>query len=235
MLKIVQHLRVSKHLSTIYTFLVLSCSVWGIVLLVLRILNSTLIFNAFVSTLVFFTTQSNILVFIITLLFFLNFSRKKWFKYLSFIGLVNIFITSLIFNTILGPFMEHLDLIQYVLHTINPILYIILYYIFMPSKISFKYFYIGIIYPLIYIVSVYTWIEPLLGNYMVNTFDDFDGSRYVYPFLDPESYTSYPKGTMAITFVILGISAFFVTFLLNFFKHKIEEANIKNIGPYSSE
>ena len=235
MLKIVQHLRDSKHLSTIYTFLVLSCSVWGIVLLILRILNSTLIFNAFVSTLVFFTTQSNILVFIITLLFFLNFSGKKWFKYLSFIGLVNIFVTGLIFNTMLGPFMEHLDLIQYVLHTINPILYIILYYIFMPSKINFKYFYIGTIYPLIYIVSVYTWIEPFFGNYMVHAFNDFDGSRYVYPFLDPESYTSYPKGTMAITFVVLGISALFVTFLLNFFKHKIEEANIKNIGPYSSE
>jgi hypothetical protein len=238
MLNIVQHLRDSKHLSTIYTFLVLSCSVWGIVLLILRILNSTLIFNAFVSTLVFFTTQSNILVFVVTLLFFLNFGMKKWFKYLSFIGLVNIFITGLIFNTMLGPFMEHLDLIQYVLHTINPILYIILYYVFMPSKISFRCFYIGTIYPIFYIISVYLWIEPLLGNYMIHAFNDFEGSRYVYPFLDPGSYTSYPKGTMAITFIVLGITSLLVTFLLYFFKNKIEEANSrtpKNIGPYSSE
>jgi len=235
MLNIVQHLRDSKHLSISFTFLVLSCSVWGMVLLILRILNSILIFNAFVSTLVFFTTQSNILVFLITLLFSLNFGTKKWFKYLSFIGLVNIFITGLIFNTMLGPFMEHLDLIQYVLHTINPILYIILYYVFMPSKINFKYSYIGTIYPLIYIISVYTLIEPLLGDYMIHAFNEFDGSRYVYPFLDPGSYSSYPNGTMVFTFVILGFSALIVTYLLCFFKNKIEEANTKNIGPYSVE
>jgi hypothetical protein len=238
MLNTVQHLRDSKHLSTIYTFLVLSCSVWGMVLLILRILNSTLIFNAFVSTLVFFTTQSNILVFIITLLFFLDFGRKKWFKYLSFIALVNIFITGLVFNTMLGPFMEHLDLIQYVLHTINPILYIILYYVFMPSKISSRCFYIGTIYPIIYIISVYTWIEPILGDYMIHAFHDFEGSRFIYPFLDPGSYSSYPIGTMAITFFVLGITILILTFLLCFLKNKIEEAISKTpkyIGPYSSE
>ena len=95
MLKLVHYLRDSKHLSTLYTFLVLLCSVWGIILLILRILNSDHFLNAFVATLVFFTTQSNILVLVVTLFFLLKFHYKKWFNYLSFIALVNIFITGL--------------------------------------------------------------------------------------------------------------------------------------------
>jgi len=174
----------------------------------------------------FFTTQSNILVLIVTLLFLLKFDRKNWFKYLSFIGLVNIFITALIFNTLLGPFMDHLNLIQYVLHVIVPILYVILYFVFMPSSLNVKHFFFGMIYPVTYVVLVYMVIEPFLGRFLIFALDDFDGSRFVYPFLDPSTYSNYPKGTMLVFFMILGISLFGITFLLNFLKTKIEEAKI---------
>jgi len=224
--KFVQHLRDSRYLSFIYTFLVFLCSVWGIMLLILRISNSIDILNAFVSTMMFFTTQSNILVLIVTLLFLLKFDQKNWFKYLSFIGLVNIFITALIFNTLLGPFMDHVDLIQYVLHIIVPVMYSILYFVFMPSSLHIKHFFVGIIYPVIYVILVYIVIEPFLGRFLIHALDDFDGSRFVYPFLDPSTYSIYPQGTMLIFFIILGISLFGITFLLNFFKIKIEEVKL---------
>ena len=224
--KFVQHLRDSRHLSFIYTILVFLCSVWGIALLILRIFDSTHILSAFVSTMMFFTTQSNILVLMITLLFLLKFDRKKWFKSLSFIGLVNIFITALIFNTLLGPFMDHVNLIQYVLHVIVPVLYFILYFVFMPSRLNIMHFSIGMIYPVLYVISVYLVIEPFLGNFFIHALDDFDGSRFVYPFLDPSTYSIYPQGTMLIFFIILGISLIGLTFLLNFLKITIEEALI---------
>jgi hypothetical protein len=224
MLKMTHYLRDSKHLTTLYTLLVLLGSVWGIILLSLRIINSDHFLNAFVTTLVFFTTQSNILVFVITILFLLNFHNKKWFNILSFITLVNIFITGLIFNTILGPYMGNLDLIQYVLHTINPILYIILYYIFIPTKIDLKHSFIGIIFPAVYIIAVYTLIEPYLGNYIFNTFNEFDGSRFVYPFLDPNYYEVYEKVTLFYALFLLGLSATILTFLLNILKNKLENS-----------
>jgi len=227
MLKLVHYLRDSKHLSTLYTFLVLLCSVWGIILLILRILNSDHFLSAFVATLVFFTTQSNILVLIVTLLFLLKFHYKKWFNYLSFIALVNIFITGLIFNTILGPFMGKLDLIQYVLHTINPVLYILLYYIFMPTKLDHKYSFIGILFPAFYIISVYSFIEPFLGNYILNAFNEFEVSRFVYPFLDPTNYESHPKGNLFFVLFTLGLSASILSFLLNLLKNKLESSMFK--------
>ena len=228
MLKTIQHLRDSRHISLIYALLVFSCGVWGIFLIVSRLFDSTDFLSAFVSTMAFFTTQSNILALIITSLFLLDFGAKRWFKHLALVGLVNITMTALIFNTLLGPFMDHVNLIQYVLHIINPVLYIALYYLFFNFHDAQKHFYYGVIYPAIYIVLIYTVIEPYLGKFMIHAVSDFEGSRYVYPFFDPANYESYPKGTMFFFILLLCLSVFALSYFLVFLKRKLEEA-IKKI------
>ena len=223
MIKFLRFLRDSRPITLGYVFFSLSWCVIGITLLVTRILESTHILNAFIATMLFFTTQSNILVVIILLLFLFNFSSKRWFIHLSFICLVNISITSLVFNILLGPNMDSLNLIQYVLHVIVPILYLIFYYVFIHTEIPLKRFYIGIIYPLIYLISIYTWIEPIFGDKIEDSLENFNVSRYVYMFLDPSNFSLGLLGSIGFNLFILGGLIALLSLLLNFLKIKLTQ------------
>jgi hypothetical protein len=185
-----------------FAFLVFLSGLYGIILEILRAINSTNFSEYILVTSFYFTTQTNLLLTITALLFVLKFHEKKWFKYLIFITLINVLITAIVFHILLVPYMENVDLIQHVLHTVNPLLFIIFYFLFYEQILPVKMFWICFIYPFVFILSVYLFIEPIFGNLMETTMPEFASARYVYPFLDPRIYD---KSWLGLWSFILGI------------------------------
>ncbi|MFA5560737.1 MAG: hypothetical protein WC964_03065, partial [Acholeplasmataceae bacterium] len=109
----------------------------------------------------FFTIQSNILVFIVLLLYAIGKKSKVYFKYLSFIALFNIAVTAIIFHTLLASRMTNVSYLNHALHTIIPVIYILFYFLFVDEKFKTRYAWIALIYPVIYVINVYLWKEPL--------------------------------------------------------------------------
>jgi hypothetical protein len=183
---------------------------FGIILQIIRAANSPDFGEFLLVTSFYFTTQTNILLTVTSLFFIIKFHNKNWYKYLIFITLINVLITAIVFHVLLAPYMENVDLIQQVLHTINPLLFIIFYFVFYGQNIAIKKVWICLIYPLIYLLNVYLIIEPIFGNLMEFTMPNFNSARYVYPFLDPQTYTSQWLG---LWLFILGIIAPFTVLI----------------------
>ena len=148
----------------IYALIVLSFGLLGIGLEIERALDSDHFVASLFVTFLYFTTQSNLLLTITLLLFLLKKHDKKIVNYLAFITLVNILITAIVFHTLLVPYMTNINFMHHVLHTINPILYVIFYFIFFDYKIPINKFWISLIYPLIFMFLVYVLIEPFFGD-----------------------------------------------------------------------
>jgi hypothetical protein len=193
-----------------FAFVVFSFGLYGIVLEILRALDATNFSEYLLVTSFYFTTQTNLFLTIVSLLFVLKLQDKSWYKYLAFITLINVLITSIIFHVLLVPYMDKIDLIQHVLHTINPLLFIVFYFIFYEQILPIKMFWICFIYPILFMLNVYLIIEPLFGNLMEITMPDFVSARYVYPFLDPRTYN---KSWLGLWTFILGIIAPLTAFL----------------------
>lgn len=185
-----------------YAFIVLLFGLLGIGLEIERALDSDYFGASLLVTFLYFTTQSNLLLTITLLLFLLKKDHKKFVNYLAFITLVNILITALVFHILLVPYMTRINFMHHVLHTINPTLYIIFYFIFFDYKLPLNKFWISLIYPLVFMASVYIFIEPIFGDLIEITAPSYESARYVYPFLDPNNY---PRETLGLLYFNLGL------------------------------
>ena len=163
------------------------CTVLGLVLQALRSLNSPYPIEYFFINFIYFTTQSNILVLILLILHFKRSKNYTIYDIFIHIALLNIIMTGAVFHLVLGPYME-LTLVQHILHTITPLLFLFYYFVIYDKTFKLKYLETLFIYPIVYTILVYTVIEPKLGDTLELVQGDFQGARYIYPFYDPFFY-----------------------------------------------
>lgn len=117
----------------------------------------------------FFTNLANILIFVIGTLYLLKYNNHRYYKFIAMIGLVAILMTGIIYHTLIKSGPMNFD--NHVVHTINPILYAIFYFIFLEDKIKLRDFWVSLIFPLIYFIVIL--IQGSLTNW------------YPYNFLNP--------------------------------------------------
>lgn len=203
-------------------YLVLSWGLFGIFLQFARSFLSDDPLRSFINNFVYFTTQSNILITIISYLYLRKKNDSILYSSLSFIALINILVTGIVFHILLTPYMSSVSFLNHVLHTINPLIYVLFYFVVVTEYPAIKKVWIVLIYPMIYMLFVYLFVEPVLGNNLDQMVDVFDSARYVYPFLDPRNYE---RGFLGVLIFNLGILApvmiIFSIFLL-FLKQKFE-------------
>ncbi len=223
MIKLARILRDRDDLKRHYTLFVFLWGTLGIALLILRALMDQSPFPSLLSTFFYFTVQSNILITIIAYLYLKNQNRTLFFDSLCYIAAVNILITSIVFHTLLIPYMSGVSFLNHITHTINPILYLGLFFLIMTPNIELKKFWYSLIYPLIYIGFVYLLIEPFFGNMLDILMPNFVGARFVYPFLDPRTYAQGMPGLLIFNFLILAPLIAFSAFILLFLKLKFEQ------------
>ncbi|MBN3490525.1 Pr6Pr family membrane protein [Acholeplasma equirhinis] len=100
-----------------------------------------------------FTNISNILIFVILVLYLAGFKDKNWFKYLAVAGLVAILMTGLIYHFIVKG-DDVMDFNGHVVHTFNPILYPIFYFLLVTPGIKLKHFWVSLVLPVIYFTVI---------------------------------------------------------------------------------
>lgn len=137
----------------------------------------------------YFTNQSNLIVFLATFLMMFGWDKSVWFKKIALIALLDIILTGLVYNILLKDlvvdFTETQLFIMLVTHTIVPLLYTVLYLVFVLDKPSYKDLYILMIHPGLYFISAQ--VIGLFTHY------------YPYPFLNPN------QGVVMLLVVNLGI------------------------------
>ncbi len=225
-LKYIQHPKI-KNAFSIILFI---CGLLGIFLEIIRSVSSQNFFESILLTSLYFTTQSNFLFTLFALFLLLKFEDKKWFKYFAFIAFMNMFITGSIFHILLVGYVDHVGFIQHLLHTINPILFIVFYFFFYQQKLTISRFWIVLIYPLFYMLTVYLIIEPLLGNMLSNLLPNFYSARYVYPFLDPRVYDHGVLGLIGFTTGILAPIMMLISLLIIWIKAKVDQEILYKIA-----
>lgn len=215
-------LRDRKSFSLILTLLVFISGLMSLMMLYGDSLFDPTAPRTVLTTSFYFTTQSNFLITLIALIYFFKLYNKDWFKYIAFIALVNIFMTGIIFHLLISPYMSGVSFLNHLLHTINPILYILFYFFILKDYITQKQIWIGLVYPLIYVVFVFLFVEPFFGDLLDQQLPDFVGARYVYPFLDPREYEQGFKGLLLFNLGIITPVVICTTSLLIFLKSKFE-------------
>ena len=211
-------LRLNKKVNVAFSWIVLLASVTSVLIqLVSSFINSSHGYT----TLIYFTIQSNILVFLIPLLYLLNKSAQTWFKRLAYITLINITITSLVFHVMLTPYMFSVGFLQHMLHTINPLLYIAFYFLFIDSFIPLKQIWISLIYPILYMLFVFGFVAPVLGD-LLESSSSFQSARYVYPFLNPNNYENGFVGMLIFNLFILTPGIIILAGIMQYLKKKFE-------------
>lgn len=137
----------------------------------------------------YFTNQSNLIVFLATFLMMFGWDKSVWFKKIALIALLDIILTGLVYNILLKDlvvdFTETQLFIMLVTHTIVPLLYTVLYLVFVLDKPSYKDLYILMIHPGLYFISAQ--VIGLFTHY------------YPYPFLSPS------QGILMLLVLNLGI------------------------------
>jgi len=190
-------LREKGLVTNILLLLVSITSIWGL-------LWSIFLYGF--STLEYFTNQSNLIVAMTVLLFFLAKDDKKWFTYLSAIALVDILMTGIIFHTVLDvspiTFQMHLT------HTFTPILYFIFYFVSMEGFLKVKSFWIVLIHPLVYFLF-FLVTGPFTGY-------------YPYAFMDVATYGL--ASVLRFTLLILLPAIVVLSFILIYLKNKLEKS-----------
>ena len=124
----------------------------------------------------YFTNQSNLLVLIVTALYVSN-KKGKFFNHLAIIALFDIIVTGVIYNTLLREFQTNMAplalTLVFVNHTVNPLLYIVVYILYLKKPFVVKDFYIMLIHPALY------FLFYMLFGRLIDYFP--------YPFIDPRS------------------------------------------------
>lgn len=222
-MKLIRSMRNRESISYILTYLVLFWSALGVGLQIIRSAYDINPLESILVTQFYFTTQSNIIIFLVSLTQILKPTKGKIFKLFAFIGLVNISLTGIIFHILLTPFMSHVSFLNHVLHTINPLLYILFYFICIHDYVPIKRFYYSLLYPLFYMVFVYTIVSPIFGDMLERVVTTFESARYVYPFLDPRTYNSGVSGLLLFNLGLLAPLIAIFAFLLAYLKVIFEQ------------
>lgn len=120
-----------------------------------------------------FTNISNIIVFVVVGLYLLNIHQKKWYKYLAVIGLVAILMTGIIYHALLAE--PGMSFQNHVVHTINPALFAVFYYLLIQEGIKLRHVWVSLILPTLYfgiILAVGPWTNWYPYNFMNPTYAD---------------------------------------------------------------
>ncbi|MBG0763072.1 Pr6Pr family membrane protein [Acholeplasma laidlawii] len=120
-----------------------------------------------------FTNISNIIVFVVVGLCLLNLHQKKWYKYLAVIGLVAILMTGIIYHALLAE--PGMSFQNHVVHTINPALFAVFYYLLIQEGIKLRHVWVSLILPTLYfgiILAVGPWTNWYPYNFMNPTYAD---------------------------------------------------------------
>lgn len=123
----------------------------------------------------YFTNQSNLLVFIVTFLMVFGWDKSKWFHKIALIALIDIVLTGIVYNLLLRELVVGYSEVQLFLmlvtHTIVPILYVILYFIFVLDRPQIQSIYWLLLHP-----GLYFMVFQITGIFT---------QYYPYPFMDP--------------------------------------------------
>lgn len=120
-----------------------------------------------------FTNISNIIVFVVVGLYLLNIHQRKWYKYLAVIGLVAILMTGIIYHALLAE--PGMSFQNHVVHTINPALFAVFYYLLIQKGIKLRHVWVSLILPILYfgiILAVGPWTNWYPYNFMNPTYGD---------------------------------------------------------------
>ena len=230
MFNLTRRIRDRESISKGFAYLVLFWGLFGVGLQTLRSLLGTNPLELVLLTHFYFTTQSNILLVIVVSLYLFKQKRGHVFTSLAFIALINIFVTGVVFHTLLIPYMEQVSFLNHVLHTINPILYFLFYFLIIKEYLPTKKFFISLLYPLAYMIFVYLIVEPIFGNMMDENLSTFESARFVYPFLDPGNYDQGIPGLLMFNLGILAPLVALISFLFCYLKSRFEkEVNLIKI------
>jgi len=205
---------------SIFLFLV---SLLAVSLLLGRVFIDDQPLDRFLVTIFYFTTQSNVIIFLIITLYLLKKFKQPWFKIIALIGLIDIVVTGLFFHLFLASYMNSVGFMQQVLHTVVPILYLIFYFVILEDTFRIRDIWISLIHPVIYALSIYTYIHPIFGQLISRVMVDLPGASYVYPFLDPATYEHGYRGLLLFNFGILIPTILIISLLLIYLKSRLEK------------
>ena len=107
--------------------------------------------------------------------------------------------------------------------------YLFFYFVIFSHQLQLKNFWISLIHPLIFVVSVYTWIHPFFGDTLLRVMTDLESASYVYPFLDPSIYVRGTLGLILFNFGLLTTLIFIISILMILLKRKFETSISKII------
>lgn len=213
-----------KNAIFVVTFMV---SGYGIFLMFYRAFQGSDIPDRILATIFYFTSQSNLLVFIVLLLYVMKMNENRWYHVLSFIALFDIIITGLVFNTLLRTGMSELTFLQDVLHTIVPVFYTIFFFTnisYQPKKYDYFYTWIHLS---LYLLLVYLVIHPFYADIMSLIFPEVTDYTYVYPFLNPANYPFGIVGLSVAMFIVVAPLMTSIAYILKRLKSMIEASNDK--------
>jgi hypothetical protein len=197
-------------------------TLFAIGMIILKILQHPSPMKMFLASISFFTTQSVVLACFVMGLSVFKKEENKWFSYLSFIALIDIIVTTIVFNFVLVLMMDGYPFFQLMMHVIVPVCYLFYYFFIVKSTIKKQEIWIVLVHPFIFLVLVFTIINPFLGEVLVETVQDFNSSPYVYPFLDPQYFKDSIALTMILNALILSPTILLLSYGLRQWKIKIK-------------
>ena|SRR5690554_1345914 len=115
-----------------------------------------------------FTNISNIFIFVVLVLYFTGHKDKKWFSYVSTAALISILVTGIVYHVLLNEGNMTFD--GHIVHTVNPLIYSIFYFLLVANPIKIRHFWIGLVLPVIYF-SIILIQGPFTAWYPYNFMD----------------------------------------------------------------
>lgn len=223
-MKLIKYFRTHSTLNRWVLYFIFFWSLFGVILSYSNFLFNQTNFPTLISTSLYFTIQSNLLVFVVVAIY--TFKKDlKILKYFSFIVLVNMMITGIVFHVLLASEMPNgVNFTNHVLHTITPIIYLFFYLIYIDQLIPIKRFWIALIYPLFYMLFVFLIVAPFLGEMIEQYITSFQGIRYIYPFLDPSNYSRGFLGMLLFNLGVIMPCFLLLSMILLWLKNHIESS-----------
>lgn len=163
----------------------------------------------FLERLRMYTNISNLLVFVILVLFMFSFNQKWWFKYLAVIGLVAILMTGIIFHLFVSD--GNVDFSGHIVHTVNPIMYSLFYFLVITPSIKLKHFWITLIMPLIYFLVIL----------LIGPFTNWYPYDFMNPTLEGKDLLSVLSFSVGLLLPVISILTLILIYLKSLLEKKI--------------
>ena len=183
------------------------------ILQIQRAISSGFFFVSSLVLITYFTNQSNLLVTVSTV-FSLKKQHKKWYEILYLISLINIVITASLFHIFLRSYFDPFELLQMILHTIVPILFMLYFMFYLNESLPLKKIYLVLIYPLIYFASVYLIFKPIFGELISTYYPDSPNMPYIYPFFNPANFDHGFIGVFTLMILVIMPIALLLSLIL---------------------